>query len=91
MVCATLSLVVKKKNIQKFHRTPPVSHICFIIAQNAHGIKEFFFEIVNIADETDKATSGVVEVLINDNYQSFVEQKIDKALNKQQTKQQITI
>lgn len=50
----------------------------------AHQIWKGVFIIENNSDETDKVTSGVVEVLVDDNYQSFVEQKIEKALNKEE-------
>jgi hypothetical protein len=41
------------------------------------------FVVTNYSDEEDTFTSELITVVINDNYQSFVKQKIDKALNKE--------
>lgn len=40
------------------------------------------FDITNYSDEDDSGTSGEVTIIINDNYEAFVKQKIDKALAK---------
>lgn len=40
------------------------------------------FTITNYSDETDTATSVSISVTINDNYEAFVQQKIQKLLNK---------
>lgn len=43
------------------------------------------FNIVNYSDEEDAFISNIVYVTINDDLESFVRQKIDKALNKEDT------
>lgn len=37
--------------------------------------------ITNYSDETDKATTNILTITINDNYKNFVKQKIDKVIN----------
>lgn len=44
-----------------------------------------YFTITNYSDEDDTATSATVAITINSDYETFVEQKINKALNKKQT------
>lgn len=39
------------------------------------------FTVTNYSDEEDTATSARINVEINDNYEDFVKQKLDKALN----------
>ena len=41
------------------------------------------FTVTNYSDEEDTSTTNQVYVSINDNYEKFVKQKIDKILNKQ--------
>ena len=41
------------------------------------------FIITNYSDDTDTATSNTVTITINDDYESFLKQKIEKALNKE--------
>lgn len=43
------------------------------------------FTITNYSDEEDTATSNTISITITDNYKEFVQQKIDKALNKCET------
>lgn len=43
------------------------------------------FTLTNYSDEEDTATSSTITVVINDDYETFVKQKIDKALNKDDT------
>lgn len=43
------------------------------------------FKIVNYSDETDYAISEVITIAINDDLETFIEQKIDKALKKEET------
>lgn len=43
------------------------------------------FKITNYSDEEDVAISSVATVRINDDYSNFVQQKIEKALNKENT------
>ncbi len=43
------------------------------------------FVITNYSDENDTATGGVVNVTINNNTEDFIKQKIEKALNKENT------
>lgn len=43
------------------------------------------FIITNYSDEEDTAVSGIVSVEINDDLESFIKQKIDKTLNKENT------
>lgn len=43
------------------------------------------FIITNYSDEEDTATSEMITVNVDDNYSAFVQQKIDKALNKDNT------
>lgn len=40
------------------------------------------FTVTNYSDDTDVATSEVISVIVNDDYSSFVKQKIEKMLNK---------
>lgn len=40
------------------------------------------FDVTNYSDEDDAGTSGEVTIIINDDYENFVKQKIDKALSK---------
>lgn len=48
------------------------------------GIKTWTgsFSLTNYSDEEDTATSETIKVTINDDYENFVKQKIDKALDK---------
>lgn len=41
------------------------------------------FKVTNYGDDTDTAISDVVTIIINDDYENFVKQKIDKVLNKE--------
>lgn len=41
------------------------------------------FKVTNYSDEEDTAISSTISVDINDNYESFVKQKIEKALSKE--------
>lgn len=43
------------------------------------------FSIVNYSDEEDAANTDMVSVAINDDYSSFVQQKIEKSLNQDNT------
>lgn len=43
------------------------------------------FIVTNYSDEEDTAISNTISVEVNDDYESFVKQKIDKALNKEDT------
>lgn len=40
------------------------------------------FTVTNYYDEEDKATSEIISIIIDDNYSAFVQQKMEKALNK---------
>ena len=40
------------------------------------------FVLTNYSDKTDTATSNMIDVTINDDYETFVKQKIEKALSK---------
>lgn len=40
------------------------------------------FTIINYSDDEDTATSSVVTVQLNDDYETFLKQKIDKTINK---------
>lgn len=41
------------------------------------------FQVTNYSDENDTAISGTITITIDDNYEAFVKQKIDKALSKE--------
>lgn len=43
------------------------------------------FIVENYSDETDIATSNMISVTINEDYEAFLEQKIEKALHKENT------
>lgn len=43
------------------------------------------FVVTSYADETDQATSTAISVTVNDNYENFVKQKIEKILNQKST------
>ena len=43
------------------------------------------FEVINYSDEEDTAISSIAIVFINDDYKTFVQQKIEKLLNKENT------
>lgn len=43
------------------------------------------FIVTNYSDEDDTATSEVVSIVVNDDYSSFVQQKLQKSLNKDDT------
>ena len=43
------------------------------------------FKVTNYSDEEDNAISSIANVFINDDYSSFVQQKIEKMLNKEDT------
>lgn len=43
------------------------------------------FVVTNYSDDKDTATSGIISVRINNATETFIEQKIDKALNKENT------
>ena len=43
------------------------------------------FKVENYSDEEDTAISSTVSVLVNEDYENFVKQKIEKALNKENT------
>ena len=43
------------------------------------------FEVTSYSDEEDTAISGIVNVVVNDDYKNFVQQKIEKLLNKEDT------
>lgn len=43
------------------------------------------FIVTNYSDEEDTATSSTVNIVVNDNVELFVKQKIEKALNKENT------
>lgn len=43
------------------------------------------FIVTNYSDEEDTATSNVISIVIDDDYSSYVQQKIQKALNKDNT------
>ena len=43
------------------------------------------FVVTNYSDEEDSATSEIIEVFVGNDAKTFVEQKIDKALNKENT------
>ena len=43
------------------------------------------FIVTNYSDEEDVATSEIITIVINDNYSSFIQQKLEKALNKDNT------
>ena len=44
------------------------------------------FKVTNYSDEEDNATGNSVTITINDNYKTFVEQKLTKALHDKETK-----
>lgn len=52
--------------------------------EEGDGIKTWTgsFTLTNYSDEEDTATSANIDVIINDDYEAFVKQKIDKALAK---------
>ena len=43
------------------------------------------FVVTNYSDEEDTATSDTVSIVVNDDYKTYVQQKIDKSLNKENT------
>ena len=43
------------------------------------------FTVTNYSDEEDTITSEMITVIVDDNYSEFVKQKIEKALNKEDT------
>ncbi len=43
------------------------------------------FIVTNYSDEEDTATSDTVSIVVNDDYKTYVQQKIDKSLNKGNT------
>lgn len=43
------------------------------------------FKVTNYSDENDVATSEIIEVYVSNDAKTFIEQKIDKALNKENT------
>ena len=43
------------------------------------------FTVTNYSDDTDTATSQIISVIVNDDYSSFVQQRIQKLLNKDDT------
>lgn len=43
------------------------------------------FTVTNYSDEEDFATSDTISIVINDDYRTYVEQKMQKALNKKDT------
>ena len=43
------------------------------------------FSVTNYSDDDDTATSNTISIVINDNYENFLKQKIDKALDKSMT------
>ena len=43
------------------------------------------FKITNYSDEEDTAISETITILVNDNYELFIEQKVKKVLNKEDT------
>lgn len=52
--------------------------------EDGDGIKTWTgsFSLTNYSDDEDTATSETIKVTINDDYENFVKQKIDKALDK---------
>ena len=44
------------------------------------------FSITNYSDEEDSCSSEIISIVIDDDYSSFVQQKIEKALNKEDAK-----
>lgn len=44
------------------------------------------FTVTNYSDEEDKAVSSTINISINDDYEKFVKQKLQKALNKKDAK-----
>lgn len=43
------------------------------------------FIVVNYSDEEDTATSDTISIVVNDDYKTYIQQKIDKSLNKGNT------
>lgn len=43
------------------------------------------FVVTNYGDEEDKAISNIISIVVNDNYEDFIRQKIEKALSKGNT------
>ena len=43
------------------------------------------FIVTNYSDEEDTATSNTISIVVNDDYKTYVQQKIDKSLNKGNT------
>lgn len=43
------------------------------------------FVVTNYSDEEDTATSDTISIVVNDDYKTYVQQKIDKSLNKGNT------
>lgn len=43
------------------------------------------FVVTNYSDEDDTATSNTISIVVNDDYKTYVQQKIDKSLNKGNT------
>lgn len=48
------------------------------------------FVVTNYSDSEDTATSSIISCEINDNYEDFIKQKINKALNKDSSKDEAT-
>ncbi len=51
----------------------------------SNNIWQGSFNVVNYSNEEDTATSNTINIVINDNYENFLKQKIDKALEKSMT------
>ena len=43
------------------------------------------FKVTNYSDEEDTAISSIAMIIVNDDYKTFVQQKIEKSLNKEDT------
>lgn len=55
------------------------------LADNGDGTKTWngSFEITNYSDESDTAKTGIISVVVNGELETFIKQKVDKALSKE--------
>ena len=56
-----------------------------LITSGQNKVWKGIFSVTNYSDETDCAESSLISIVINDNYETFVRQKLEKTLTKGNT------
>lgn len=78
-------LSMAKTIVKSTYKVDTKENTCEMHDEGNKRIWSGVFTIVNYSDETDKAESDVISVEINDDLESFIKQKIEKQLNKENT------